>query len=490
MKNTILTSGIALAAALSLVGCSKEPDVAAVPDGAPFEVSTLITKTANDGIHTTWAADDAISLYHAVSGSADYKSDGEFKVDAALSGKFSGTLSESLAPAGTYDWYALYPYTADALTPASSAAGGITVGGLTQTQTGNGSSAHLSGEACPLYGIAKAVRASTTPSLEMKNLSSVIRVNVTNNGTSPLTVKSVSFTSSEDIVGTYYVDYTGGVPAYVKTSDSEVSNTATLRVKNGEEIAVGKSAQFYIAIKPHIAPAGTVLKLRVNGTENSYTLTSARTFAAGKMASASISVKGYALLDIVENGVLFWISGDGKTGKVLAGPRGEGKAYCTDKTTATGDGGTQAAIDRENGRVNVAVLKSVDASLDKFPAAQYCETMAPAGEWYLPAIEELTAIFKAYNGTTIDGATVDNPGKISAEEKAARALFDAAVLSLPGGVVLNAKDESTAGDSAFSSTETSLDKAYYVRFGKALCDKAAKNGTARTARCIKVVNLK
>ena len=115
--------------------------------------------------------------------------------------------------------------------------------------------------------------------------------------------------------------------------------------------------------------------------------------------------------------------------------------------------------------------------------------MAPAGEWYLPAIEELTAIFKAYNGTTIDGATVDNPGKISAEEKAARALFDAAVLSLPGGVVLNAKDESTAGDSAFSSTEASLDKAYYVRFGKALCDKAVKNGTARTTRCIRTVNL-
>lgn len=213
----------------------------------------------------------------------------------------------------------------------------------------------------------------------------------------------------------------------------------------------------------------------------------------GRFATLVISVKqsakSLAIGDIVNGGVLFWISEDGKTGKVLAGPRGEGKAYCTDKTTATGDGGTQAATDRENGRVNVAVLKSVDASLDKFPAAQYCETMAPAGEWYLPAIEELTSIFKAYNGTTIDGATVDNPGKISAEEKAARALFDAAVLSLPGGVVLNAKDESTAGDSAFSSTEASLDKAYYVRFGKALCDKAVKNGTARTTRCIRTVNL-
>ena len=214
----------------------------------------------------------------------------------------------------------------------------------------------------------------------------------------------------------------------------------------------------------------------------------------GRFATCIISVKqsakSLAIGDIVNNGVLFWISEDGKTGKVLAGPRGEGMAYCTDKTTATGEGGTQAAIDRENGKANVAVLKAVDASLDKFPAAQYCETMSPAGEWYLPAVDELTAIFKAYNGIALEGATIDNPGKISAEEKAARALFDAAVLSLPGGVVLNTKEESATGDSAFSSTETSLDKAYYVRFGKALCDKANKNGTTRTARCIKVVNLK
>lgn len=214
----------------------------------------------------------------------------------------------------------------------------------------------------------------------------------------------------------------------------------------------------------------------------------------GRFATCTISVKqsakSLAIGDIVSDGVLFWISEDGKTGKVLAGPRGEGKAYCIDKTTATGDGGTQAATDRENGKANVAVLKAVNASLDKFPAAQYCDTMSPAGEWYLPAVDELTAIFKAYNGTALESATIDNPAKISAGEKAARALFDAAVLSLPGGVVLNAKEESATGDSAFSSTEASLDKAYYVRFGKALCDKANKNGTTRTARCIKVVSLK
>lgn len=249
------------------------------------------------------------------------------------------------------------------------------------------------------------------------------------------------------------------------------------------------------------------LSTSVNGTALTLTATAANEASSertttvevkagmnGRYATCTLNVKqsakGLAIGDIIGGGVLFWISEDGNTGKVIAGPRGEGKAYCTDRNTATGEGDTQAAIDRTNGKLNVTVLKQVDATLAKFPAAQYCEQMAPAGEWYLPAIEELTAIFTAYNGTNIDGATGANPNGISAEEKAARALFDAALTSLPEGVALNVKEDTTAGDSAFSSTEYSIDKAFYVRFGKALCDKAAKDGTARTTRCIKTVNLK
>ena len=203
------------------------------------------------------------------------------------------------------------------------------------------------------------------------------------------------------------------------------------------------------------------------------------------MASASISVKGYALLDIVENGVLFWISEDAKTGKVLAGPRGEGKAYSMEQTVT-------GATDAQDGKANVAIFKTLDPSLDKYPAAKFCYELSStvAGEWYLPASEELKSIFKIYNGTpTVDGATNAVPDGISDVEKAARAAFDIAVMSLDGGVKLNTAAGSANGDSAFSSTEASLDKAYYVRFGKALCDKAVKNGTARTTRCIRTVNL-
>ena len=484
MKNIILTSGIVLAAALSIAGCSKEPNAPLASEGAPFEISTVLTRTANDGVHTSWTANDSISLCHAVTGTADYKSDGKFTVDAALEGKFSGTLCETLDPAKSYDWFALYPYNS-ALSSAS-AAGSVTVGGLKQTQTGNGSSAHLSGAACPLFGVAAAVAADATPSLMMKNLASLLCVIVTNSGTSPLTVKSVSFTSSEDIVGTYSLDCSGSVPVYTKSGEAEVSSTAVLNVKNGEAIAAGESAKFYLAIKPHTAPAGTALKLSVNGTEKSITLTSERVFEAGKIADASIAVKGYALLDIVENGVLFWISDDGKTGKVMAGPRGEGKAYSTNQTTT-------GATDADDGTKNVATLKGIDPSLDKYPAAQYCDNLSStvAGDWYLPASEELKSIFKTYNGTsTVDKATSANPNDITDAEKAARAAFDTAVASLTGGVALNTQAGDKSGDSAFASTETSQKNAFYLRFGKRLASNAAKTSTARTARCIKVVDLK
>lgn len=169
--------------------------------------------------------------------------------------------------------------------------------------------------------------------------------------------------------------------------------------------------------------------------------------------------------------------------------RAEGAAaqYCVDRTTATGADGALGASDRANGKLNIDALKQVDPTLAKFPAAKFCNEL-DGGEWYLPAVEELTALFKAYNGKTIDEATVANPDGISAEEKAARSLFDTAILSFSNGAVLNTTEGSKPGDSAFSSTESSIDKAYYVRFGKALCDKANKDGTTRTARCIKTVN--
>ena len=290
MKKIYASLGIALAATLSLTNCSKELDSPAVSasEGIPFEVTTLITRTANDGLATKWAADDAINLYHADADGTAYTSDGKFTVDAALAGTFSGKLDASYDGTVAHDWYAYYPYGAANSTPAGIE--GATLGGISQTQAGNSSRAHLAGAACPLYGVAKAVAADATPSFVMKQLTSVICVEVTNASGADFTVSSVVFTSTEDIVGTYNIGFTGDAVTY--TAGSSVSSTASLTVSGGEAIANGSSAKFYIAIKPHTAASGSTLKLSVNGSERTVNLSKDAVFAAGEIRSLTFKLAG------------------------------------------------------------------------------------------------------------------------------------------------------------------------------------------------------
>ncbi len=251
----------------------------------------MITKTANDGMATKWAESDAINIYHAEAGTSAYVCDGQFTVDAALEGNFTGKLASALEDGKTYDWYANYPYTAQKTSPAAGTAGAITIGGLTQTQTGNSSTAHLCGQACPLYGVAKGIDASAKPSLTMKNLASVLAVKVKNTSSSELTVTKVEFTSTEDIVGTYYIDYTGETPAYTA---ADANATATLNVTGAEAIAKDGEATFYLAVKPHTVKSGSTLVVAVNGQKQNFTLTADATFNAGKFRTLS-----YSCVDVV-----------------------------------------------------------------------------------------------------------------------------------------------------------------------------------------------
>lgn len=286
-----------LFASLVLASCnSKEiatPDGGSSESGIPFEVSTVITKTANDGLQTNWASGDAINLFHAEAGTtSSYTSDGKFTVDKALTGVFSGELAKALEEGNSYDWYAFYPYDDYNKTPAGVSKdtfGYTTVGGTSQTQTGNNSRAHLAGTNCPLYGVVKTVLSSDKPAFVMNQLVSVVAVNVTNTLADAITVSNVSFTSTEDIVGAYYIDFSGETPKYTSRGGSYVSETAELIVKDGASIAQNESATFYIAIKPHTAGSGNTLKISVNGIEKTLTLTKDVTFEAGYIKTVKYS---------------------------------------------------------------------------------------------------------------------------------------------------------------------------------------------------------
>lgn len=284
MKKSFFTAAGIMLFALAFSSCQKEPVESAPAVSEPnftlFAQPSSATKTTNEGLDTKWSEGDAINVFHAAAGTTTYVSDGQFSLKDTESGKFDGTVSALTADA-SYDWYAFYPYISQIVTPANTSKGWATIGGVTQTQDGNDQMTHLADKACPLYGVAKGVAFDETPSIEMNHLASVIKVNVTNNSGEDLTVSSIAFTGTEDIVGTYYINFAASPVTYTSRGNSYVSTTATLTVNNGKVIENGSSAAFYIALKPFTAKSGSTLKLSVNGYEKNITLPSDVTFTAG-----------------------------------------------------------------------------------------------------------------------------------------------------------------------------------------------------------------
>lgn len=269
---------------------SKEP----VKEKTTFELfaSPVDTKTTTeDGVTINWVGGtDALNVFHAETGETTYGTNDQFSISSedADDCRFTGTLTEELEDGHYYDWYVLYPYSNYITTPATTSAGYLAIGSsgknVAQNQNGNGSKAHLAGRYFPLYGKAENVAAETTPTLTLDQALAVVKVHVTNANTDALTVTSVSFTATEDIVGTYYINFAGATPSFTSSGDNYVSATANLGVTSGAAIAQNGTADFYIAIKPFTAPAAGTLTVSVNGVQKTVTIgESAVNFQAGKI---------------------------------------------------------------------------------------------------------------------------------------------------------------------------------------------------------------
>lgn len=300
MKKYLSYLGASLVAIAAFSSCNKEltdPNEG-IKGGIPFEITaaSVDTKTSINGLKTSWVANDAINLFHAKAGSTTYTSDGEFTIanEDLEAKKFKGTLASALTP-GSYDWYAFYPYNQKISSPGSQKDGYIYIGhSVAIYQNGNDSKAHLCGSPCPLYGVSKSIDASSPVSLEMKHLTSVVEINVTNSNDNPLTVSNITLSTDEDIVGSYYIDITGENVVYTPSS---VKTVANLNVNNGIALAKGKTASFYIPIKPHVAENGSSINISVNGYKKSINLTKDVTFTAGKIKKISFDYDYVPTLD-------------------------------------------------------------------------------------------------------------------------------------------------------------------------------------------------
>ena len=295
----IFSWGMMLAAAFTLTNCAKEIDAPVQEpesNGYPFEIiaSTVDTKTVNDAMSTKWAADDQINLFHAVGETTVYVNNNAFTVSDLAEGRFTGNLASELDPEEEYDWFAFYPYSSYIKTPANTSSGYMTIGSSAtgvQVQKGNGSMSHIAGENYPLVGCAIAVPANSTPKMVMSHVSSLIAVNVKNTLEEPLVVESVSFNAPVEIVGTYYINFTGDITpeSFTGSGEQYVSKAATLNVEEGTSIATDQSAVFYLAVKPFVAKANDKLVVTVNGYEKELTMTKDVTFSAGKIKTLNFA---------------------------------------------------------------------------------------------------------------------------------------------------------------------------------------------------------
>ncbi|MBR1436286.1 MAG: tyrosine-protein phosphatase [Bacteroidales bacterium] len=236
-----------------LVSCTKEPDYPGRQDDDFIEMTITVgqdTKTINDGNSTLWTEGDALSVIHsAASGNVFWPSYFYWFGNYSFTGKVNKLSASN-------DWYAVYPYDEEHVSADDI---GLTFPSA-QVQTGNSNKKHFAGETFPLFGKTEDVSRSTELSIRMRNILSAAEFSLTNTTSSPIVVKEIEFTAPSAISGTFKVDLTGDDP--VITPAERTLKSVKLLVSEGEEIAPGESAAFYMAVVPFEAPAGSELQIK------------------------------------------------------------------------------------------------------------------------------------------------------------------------------------------------------------------------------------
>ena len=311
MRKSLFFAGLA-AAALSFVGCNKEADLAPQSKSVEIVLTDAQTRTVNDGMSTIWEQGDQLSVFFAPAGTTTWSANNQFTVQDVSSNRATGTVT---LEAEANDWYAFYPYTKQLPNPTTlnpegsqyERSGYTTVGGKIQSQKEDDNKEHLAGKSVPVFGNVKNVPANEIPAIEMKNAASVVRFKVTNGTTKALHILSVKFTAPEDIVGTYYIDFSGTTPTFEGSGATYVFDNVTVNNASPVDLAPDSNSEFYAVIKPFTAASGSKLTVEIeaenaDGTNAStatkeITLTAATEFKAGYIKTFNLTYSGGAEVD-------------------------------------------------------------------------------------------------------------------------------------------------------------------------------------------------
>lgn len=304
MKKFFAAMGLMMAAIVSLVSCQpKELGIENLPAGRTIYINAsteAATKTVNDGLSTLWEAKDTLNVfYQAASG---YQNLGKASLASGENTK-SATLSvdvpasvELPASDASVKWYAIFPYNSHIEAP-DGKTGYNYIGhskGLRQSTWDDMSS--LRGNICPMYGVAEGKIGEVN--IPMKHITSVIELNVTNSTGSEIVVTSISYTASEDIVGTYYFAIDDNGVDCISSGSDYVYSTATVKLEKGA-LAANASGKAYLAIKPYTQNGPVTIKVNCNvdGKDMTAEITKTPTgnqavFSAGKIKKVDVDIAG------------------------------------------------------------------------------------------------------------------------------------------------------------------------------------------------------
>lgn len=290
-----------------------------------------------------------------------------------------------------------------------------------------------------------------------------------------------------------------GEPAVMSVSASEVllertasDTVVTATVKNGT-----LSARVDAASSSWCSVTVDGGNIKIQASENPttdlreavVTVTATAAAADGESCSATIAITQkpnippYKLYELYYendkvNGVVFWVSADGMSAKVVSLTRLEPGKFSTASPTAQ----LVEAPDSENGAANYAIIKA-SAEASAIPGIAFIEGLGSG--WYWPSVKELQQLCAAYHGKDSYGQTTDAyPNALPSDEREAQIAFDK-LLTDNGGVAINTQADSAAGDSYWSSTEKSDTNINYVRFGK----RSNANGSKGSTRCVRGIKL-
>lgn len=326
MKNTFYVASAF--AALLAIGCNKSEQPAGTPETPAKEsgivlyaqdinaIGSKTTTTEENGKFTVnWVNGDQLAVYTVPAGFIAAPSDDSkaiadwqksepvrFKAteSAAQDGSMKFVLNETESEAGrlaafkerygagNLDWYAVYPGIME--TASHSGKGMVTFGVSNKSQSGNNNMEHLAKQDV-LFG---KVLDTKDPVITMQHIGTLMEFTVTNASDTEFTVKSISITAPDVIVGEFRLNLTKETPLD-KTDGFNQSGTYTLTVNDATPIGIGENAHFYQILTPFTVAVGQSVSITVNTDKGSWSKSmkakdNALTFEAGKKYNANLIV--------------------------------------------------------------------------------------------------------------------------------------------------------------------------------------------------------